>query len=71
MKTLNREKSKELFYRIKSLGEVISMLSYAVQNPDFVNEENAKENLNIFETDCNTCISSFNQLREEVKQLYN
>ena len=71
MKTLNREKSKDLFYRIKSLGEAIAMLSGVVQNPDFVNEEVAQENYNIFYTDYKTCLSNLRQIKDEVFELHN
>lgn len=71
MKTLNREKSKDLFYRIKSLGETISMLSYVVQNPDFVNEEIAQENYDIFYTDYKTCLNNLRQIKDEVFELHN
>lgn len=70
MKTLNRQKSEDLFYRIRSLGEAISMLSYVVQNPDFVNEEVAQENYDSFYTDYKTCLSSFRQIKDEVFELH-
>ena len=71
MKTLNREKSKDLFYRIKSLGESVSRLSGVVQNPDFVNEEIAQENYECFYNDYKDCLSKLKQIKEEVFELHN
>lgn len=44
MKTLDRVKSEELFNRIKSLGNTVQHMAGVVQNPDFINEDNAYEN---------------------------
>ena len=71
VKTLNREKSKDLFYRIKSLGETIAMLSGVVQNPDFVNEKVAQENYECFYNDYKDCLSKLKQIKEEVFELHN
>ncbi|HEY8805247.1 MAG TPA: hypothetical protein VIM42_09135 [Clostridium sp.] len=70
MKTLNPEKSKDLFYRIRELGEIVSMLGWAVQNPDFINEENAKENYDFFCTDYKTCSRSLDEISGEIHNLY-
>jgi hypothetical protein len=43
MKTLDRKKAEDLFYRIKSLGNEISHLGGVVQNPDFVEERYREE----------------------------
>ena len=48
MKTLNREVSEELFNRIVNLKYVLQHMAGAVQNPDFVNEDNAKENYDFY-----------------------
>jgi len=40
MKTLNPQKSEELWNEIKNIEYLVSKLSGCVQNPDFVNEEN-------------------------------
>jgi len=47
-KTLNPQKSEELWNEIKNIEYLVSKLGGCVQNPDFVNEENAKENLRYF-----------------------
>lgn len=70
MKTLDRNKSEDLFYRIKSLGETITMLSGVVQNPDFINEETAQENYEYFYNDYKDCLSKLKQIKEEVFELY-
>ncbi len=71
MKTLDRQKSEDLFYRIRSLGETISRLNGVVQNPDFVNEKVAQENYDIFYTDYKTCLSNLRQIKDEVFELHN
>lgn len=71
MKTLNRNKSQELFYKIKQLGNTISNLSGVVQNPDFVNEENAQENYELFYNNYKNCIRKLEELREEIFELHN
>ena len=71
MKTLDRQKSEDLFYRIRSLGETISRLNGVVQNPDFVNKEFAQENYDIFYTDYKTCLSNLRQIKDEVFELHN
>ena len=45
---LDRKKSEELFYRFKTLGDEITLLRGVVQNPDFINEDNASETLKVF-----------------------
>ena len=70
MKTLNKEKSKQLFFRIKELGSVISMLIWVVQNPDFVTEDNAQENYENFYNGYKSCIRSLDEIREQVYELH-
>lgn len=71
MKTLDFIKSENLFYKIKSLGDKVSMLSGVVQNPDFVNEENAQENYDWFYCDYKRCISELREIKDNVFELHN
>lgn len=70
MKTLNRQKSEKLFYKIKELGSGVSFLSAVVQNPDFVNEENAQENYEAFYNSYKRILDKLKDIREEVFQLH-
>ena len=70
MSTLDREKSEKLFYRIQTLSNNIYMLTGAVQNPDFVNEDNAQEGYEIFYNDYKNCMRELRQIREDVCELY-
>lgn len=71
MKTLNRQKSEELFNEFKELGSSVSFLSAVVQNPDYVNEENAQENYQMFYNSYRLILDKFIDLRERVFQLHN
>jgi len=46
------------------------MLTGAVQNPDFVNEDNAQEGYEIFYNDYKNCMRELRQIREDVCELY-
>lgn len=70
MKNLDKIKSEKLFYRIQTLSNNIYMLTGAVQNPDFVNEENAQEGYEIFYNDCKNNMRELRQIKEEVCELY-
>ena len=51
MKTLNLQKSEELWNEIKNIEYLVSKLGGCVQNPDFVNEDIAQENYRYFYND--------------------
>jgi len=70
MKTLNPQKSEELWNEIKNIEYLVSKLGGCVQNPDFVNEENAIENFNKFDDDYDKVIDKLEKVREEVFDLY-
>jgi len=70
MKTLNPQKSEELFNEIKSIEYLVSKLGGCVQNPDFVNEENAVENYRFFLNDYTKLIDRLRILRENIAILH-
>jgi len=70
MKTLNPQKSEELFNEIKNIEYLVSNLGGCVQNPDFVNEENAIENFNNFDDDYDKVINKLEKVRKELFDLY-
>jgi len=70
MKTLNPQKSEELWNEIKNIEYLISKLGGCVQNPDFVNEKNAIENFNNFDDDYDKVINKLEKVREELFDLY-
>ena len=70
MKTLNPQKSEELWKEIKSIEYLVSKLGGWVQNPDFVNEDNAIENYRFFLNDYTKIIDRLRNLRENIAILY-
>ncbi len=70
MKTLDREKSERLFYEFKSLGNTISDLGCIVQNPDFINAENAEECFKDFYSVYENCSNKLDELYKAVFLLY-
>ena len=71
MKTLNLQKSEELWNEIKNIEYLVSKLSGCVQNPDFVNEEIAQENYEMFIDDYRKVTSKLVKLREDIFLLHN
>ena len=65
-KTLDREKSEQLFNEIKIIEYLVSKLGGCVQNPDFVNEEIAQENYNMFCNDYAKLIDRLENLKENI-----
>ena len=70
MKTLDIQKSSELFRQITLLSGKVNELRGVVQNPDFVNEENAQENYEIFYNSYKEIIRKLDDIAEEVYQLH-
>jgi len=70
MKTMNREKSEKLFNEIKSIEFAINHLGAYVQNPDFVNKENAYQDYNSFDNEFVRVIKRLQDLRTELCKLY-
>ena len=65
-KTLDREKSEQLFNEIKIIEYLVSKLGGCVQNPDFVNEEIAQENYNMFCNDYYKVIDKLVKLKTDM-----
>jgi len=70
MKTLNTQKSEELWNEIKSIEYLVSKLGGCVQNPDFVNEENARENYNYFINDYYKIMDKLVELKNNILILH-
>jgi len=70
MKTLNPQKSEELWNEIKNIEYLVSKLGGCVQNPDFVNEEIAQENYEMFYNDYRKVTSKLVKLREDIFLLH-
>ena len=70
MKTLNSQKSEELWNEIKNIEYLVSKLGGCVQNPDFVNEENAQENYEYFYNDYKKVIEKLNMFRQNIFLLH-
>lgn len=68
--TLNRQKSEEIFYEIKRVGESVNILAGVVQNPDFVNENNAYENYRMFLEQFNRCLGELEEVKRSVAKLH-
>ena len=70
MKTLNPQKSEELFNEIKNIEYLVSNLGGCVQNPDFVNKENAIENYEMFYNDYRKVTTRLVKLKEDIFLLH-
>ena len=70
IKTLNLQKSEELWNEIKNIEYLVSKLGGCVQNPDFVDEENAQENYEMFYNDYRKVTSKLVKLREDIFLLH-
>jgi len=70
MKTLDRNKSEELFRELKNISYDISLVAGAVQNPDFVNKDNAEETYNQFILQYENCITRLSFVKQEISLLY-
>jgi len=70
MKTLNRQKSEELFNEIRSIEFSVNHLGAYVQNPDFVNEENVYQDYNSFDNKFSKVIERLKNVRTELYKLY-
>ena len=64
---LDREKSEQIFYRIRDLGMFFTQnLNSAVQNPDFA----AMEDLGRFKKDCARFEEEYENIKKEVEGLF-
>lgn len=70
MKTLNREKSEELFYEIKNIEFLVQHLAGCVQNPDFVNKSNVRENYKMFINSYTKLINRLEELKENIFEIH-
>jgi len=71
MKTLNSDRSKDLFYKINETSFHIENLKRFIQNPDIINEENAQANYTRFNNYYNECIKKLQDIRQEAFELHN
>lgn len=70
MKTLNRVKAEKIFNEFKRIGEEVKLLAGVVQNPDFVNEENAAENYTEFDKQYHSVVKQLNDLDVDIYLLH-
>jgi len=70
MKTLNRQKSEELFDEIRSIEFSVNHLGAYVQNPDFVNKDNAFQDYDSFDDEFSRVIKRLQDVRTELFKLY-
>ena len=70
MKTLNPQKSEELWKEIKNIEYIVSKLGGCVQNPDFVNEDNATENYISFYTNYKEISVRLDELEQNMFKLH-
>jgi len=70
MKTLNPQESERLWNEIKDIEYLVSRLGGCVQNPDFVNEENTRENLRYFLNDYDRVIDKLVKLKTNMILLH-
>ena len=69
--TLDREKSEVMFYKIKNLIVCLNMMAGAIQNPDYVDENNSTENFKKFEKEYNYIVENLAEIKQEVEKLHN
>lgn len=70
MKSLDRKKSRDLFERFNVIAEKVRLLGGVVQNPDFVNQENAEENIRIFMEQFKVCEKELCNVAKEVLDIH-
>jgi len=70
MKTMNREKSEQLFNEVRKIEMSVMRLGGYVQNPAYVNENNAGRNYQDFDTDYKIIIKRLEGLRENMLLLH-
>jgi len=70
MKTISRTISEELFNEIRRIELSVMHLGGYIQNPDCVNESNARINFINFDTDYKLIINRLEVLRENVFNLH-
>jgi hypothetical protein len=70
IQTLDRNKSEELFNRINSVSLMCNHLKVAVQNPDFVNEENAYENYCFFRENYLRMVAELSKINVRVAAIH-
>lgn len=68
--TLDKDKSEELFNEIHYIASLVQRLGGCVQNPDFVNEENARENLRYFLKDYDKAIDKLVEFKTNILLLH-
>lgn len=70
IKTLDRNKSEELFNRIGSASIMLNHLKATVQNPDFVNEENVYENYCFFRENYLHLVAELSKINGSIATLH-
>ena len=70
MKTLDRNKSEELWNEVKSIEFLVSKLGGCVQNPDFVNKSNVRDNYEMFINDYTRLIGRLEELKENIFNIH-
>lgn len=70
MQTLDRVKSEELFNEIKNIEFLVRNLGGCVQNPDFVNKSNVRENYEMFINDYIKLIGRLENLKEDIFNIH-
>lgn len=70
IRTLDRNKSEELFNRINRASLMCEHLKATVQNPDFVNKENAYENYCFFRENYHRLVAELSKINGSVAALH-
>lgn len=70
MKTLDSQESEKLFYEIKNIEFLVKHLGGYVQNPDFVNKSNVRENYEMFINDYIKLIDRLEELKENMFEIH-
>jgi hypothetical protein len=68
--TLDRDKSEELWNEIKYIEYLISKLGGCVQNPDFVDKSNVRDNYEIFINSYTKIIDRLEKLKENIFEIH-
>lgn len=70
MKTLNKEKSEELYARIENLNSLVDIMLSVVANPDEINETNCAENYKIYDEAYKGILLETREISAEVFRLH-
>jgi len=70
MKTLNPKKSEELWNEVKNIEFLASKLGGCVQNPDFVDKTNVRDNYEMFINNYTKLIGRLEELKENIFEIH-